>query len=135
MLSVDHDSISRVNMDNGSLEPLQELPLSSEAGDYGAEIVFNSAGDRVYASSRGTGVMVVYSLDPDTENLARIQELQQNGSWPRHFALGEDLLVTSDQRGDSLQVMHVMHADDSGLLIPGKIVDTEMAPAFIAFLN
>ena len=121
-------------MDNGALEPLQELTLSSEAGDYGAEIAFNSDGDRVYASSRGTGVMVVYSLDLDTERLERLQELSQHGSWPRHFALGEDILVTSDQRGDSLQILHVEAA--TGQLIPGKIVDTpEPAPAFVTFLN
>ena len=121
-------------MDNGSLEPLQELALSSEEADYGAEVVFNSAGDRVYASSRGTGVMVVYSLDPDTERLERLQELSQQGSWPRHFALGEDILVTSDQRGDSLQVLHVEAA--SGQLIPGKTVTTQdPAPAFVTFLN
>ena len=121
-------------MDNGSLEPLQELPLSSEEGDYGAEIVFNREGDRVYASSRGTGVMVVYSLDPDTETMERIEELSQAGSWPRHFALGEDILVTSDQRGDSLQVLHVEAA--SGQLMPGHVIKTQdPAPAFVTFLD
>ena len=124
----------RINMDTGSLEPLQELALSSEAGDYGAEIVFNSAGDRVYASSRGTGVLVVYSLDPASQKMERIQELQQHGSWPRHFALREDILVTSDQKGDSLQILHVEAA--TGKLVPGNIVNTQdPAPAFVAFLN
>ena len=126
----------RINMDTGSLSPLQELALSSVDGDYGAEIVFNSAGDRVYASSRGTGVLVVYSLDPASQKMERLQEMRQHGSWPRHFALGDDhdILVTSDQRGDSLQILHVEAA--TGQLVPGKIVNTrDPAPAFVTFLN
>ena len=114
---------------------LQELPLSSNPGDYGAEITFNEAGDMLYASSRGTGVIVVYKLDFSSNHprLIRIQEMSQSGSWPRHFVLQDGLLVTSDQKGDSLQVLHV--EPGTGLLIPGKLATTDPGPAFVAFIN
>ena len=92
--------------------------MSSEAEDYGAEIVFNSAGNRVFVSSRVTGVLVEYSLDPNTENPARSCSITAPGL-AFYPGRGPSCLVTSDQRGDSLQIMHVMHADDSDLLYPG----------------
>ena len=122
-------------MKDGSLRLVQELPLSSEAGDYGAEITFDETGDTLYASSRGTGVIIVYRLNSSSSppTLERIQEISQSGSWPRHFVLQDRLLVTTDQKGDSLQVLHV--EPSTGLLIPGKIAATEHSPAFVTFIN
>ena len=101
-------------------------------GDYGAEILFNEAGDKIYASSRGTGVILVYSVS-DNGEVTRVQEVSQSGSWPRHMALQDNILLTSDQKGDTIQVMHV--EPDTGLLIPGKITQTESSPAFVYFLE
>ena len=122
-------------MEDGSMSLLQQLPLSSEVGDYGAEITFNEAGDILYASSRGTGVIVVYRFDASSSHprLERIQEISQSGSWPRHFDLQDGLLVTSDQKGDSLQLMYV--DPGTGLLIPGNLATTDPSPAFVAFIN
>ena len=53
--------------------------MSSEAEDYGAEILFNSAGNRVYVSSRVTGEYSLDSLDPNTEDLARSCSIKAPG--------------------------------------------------------
>ena len=45
---------------DGGLDLIQELELSSTPGDAGAEILVGPTGEFVYASSRGTGVVVVY---------------------------------------------------------------------------
>ena len=115
--------------EDGSLTEPKSVPLSSTEGDYGAEILTNKAGDRVYASSRGTGVIIVYRV---TEGgLERMMEFNKLGSWPRHFALKDDLLVTTDQRGSSAQIVHI---DSQGLLVPGKKFTVEEGPAFVTFL-
>ena len=119
---------------DGTLKLLQEVKLSSEESDYGAEIMFNSAGDRLYASSRGTGVLIVFKFDMFTEKLELIEQLEQHGSWPRHFAMDDEnkIIVTTDQKGHSIQVLHIDQT--SGLLVPGKHVATEENPAFVTFL-
>ena len=52
--------VYRYDGGSGGLELLQELELSSTPGDAGAEILVGPTGEFVYASSRGTGVVVVY---------------------------------------------------------------------------
>ena len=53
------------------------------------------------------------------------------GSWPRHFALQDNILVTTDQHGDSAQIVHV---DSQGLLLPGGTFNVEEKPAFVTFI-
>ena len=64
-----------VDTATGALQLAAEAPLSSEAADYGAEIAWSEAGDRLYASSRGTGVVVVWALQEAVTSLglARLQ--------------------------------------------------------------
>ena len=52
--------VYRYDQTTGELELLQELELSSTQGDAGAEILVGTTGKFVYASSRGSGVVVVY---------------------------------------------------------------------------
>ena len=54
--------VYRYDGGSGGLELIQELELSSTPGDAGAEILVGPTGEFVYASSRGTGVVVVYRL-------------------------------------------------------------------------
>merc|ERR1712066_677677 len=72
--------VYRYDGSSGGLELLQELELSTTPGDAGAEILVGPTGEFVYASSRGTGVVVVYKLE--TDSLVRLQEFQLSGSWP-----------------------------------------------------
>ena len=115
---------------DGSLTETQRLALSSHPGDYGAEILVNTAGDRLYASSRGSGVLLVYRITG--ERLEREENMfNMAGSWPRHFALQENILVTTDQHGDSAQIVHL---DSQGLLLPGRTFTVEEQPAFVTFI-
>merc|ERR1711892_176921 len=125
----------RVNPENGSLTLLQTLTLSTDPGDYGAEVLFGPQEDFVYASSRGTGVVLVYGLDKGQDKLERLQEFKLQGTWPRHMAIKEDLLVVADQKGNTLQVIKINQK--TGLLenIENNIEDkTPEGPAFVAFL-
>ena len=129
LLSLNSSFLRRIQTDGGLTET-QRLPLSSHRGDYGAEILVNTAGDRLYASSRGSGVLLVYRITGD--RLEREENMfNMSGSWPRHFALRENILVTTDQRGRSAQVVHI---DSQGLLLPGKTFTVEEQPAFVTFL-
>ena len=115
---------------DGSLTQTQEQPLASAKDDYGAEILTNQAGNRLYASSRGSGVMVVYKITE--EGLEREEgECKLELSWPRHFALQDKFLVAVDQMGSSAQIVHI---DSEGLLRPGKTFTVEKKPAFVTFL-
>ena len=115
---------------DGDLTETQRLPLSSHPGDYGAEILVNTAGDRLYASSRGSGVLLVYRISGD--RLEREENMfNMAGSWPRHFALQDNILVTTDQRGAAAQIVHI---DGRGLLLPGKTFAVEEQPAFVTFI-
>ena len=75
---------------------------------------------------------MVYDVS-DKGEVTRVQEVSQMGTWPRHLALRDSILLTSDQRGDTIQVMHV--EQETGLLLPGKMSQTKEAPAFIYFLE
>merc|ERR1711981_346782 len=109
--------VYRIDMEDGSLEYLHSAPLSPDAEDYGAEILL--AGDRVYASSRGTGLICVYNLTQE-DRIVKIQDFYLGGSWPRHFAIKDQILLVADQRGDSVQLVHV--DKDTGMLSGGDMV-------------
>ena len=122
-------SLCRVHQD-GNLTLTQTLLLSSVPSDYGAEVLVNRAGDRLYATSRGSGVIVVYRVT--SQGIQREENVfNLSGSWPRHFALKEDMMVVTDQHGDSAQIVHI---DRDGLLLPGKTFPVEKQPAFVTFL-
>ena len=122
--------VYRLNPSTGGLEELQQLPLSPHPEDYGAEVVVSEDGRTVYASSRGTGVILVYRLAG--EQLGLVQELQLAGTWPRHFALRGKALLVADQHGASLQALTVR---EDGMLESGDMVSTADQPAFVLFIH
>ena len=111
----------------------QEVELSSTDGDAGAEILVGPTGEFVYASSRGTGV-VVYKLEQD-DSLTRIQEFKLNGTWPRSMAIMDTRLVVTDQKGGTLQLLEINPA--TGLIggNPGNVYKTPPEPAFVGFMT
>ena len=44
-------------------------------------------GEFVYASSRGSGVVLVYRIQEAGGRLQRLQEVKLAGSWPRSLAI------------------------------------------------
>jgi len=123
-------AVYKIDLTDGSLELVQEVPLSPQPGDYGAEILLG--GGKVYASSRGSGVICVYNITED-DRLVKIQDFYLGGSWPRHFAIKDQILLVADQRGDSVQLVNI--DKDTGTLWGGDMVGTEDQPAFILFLD
>ena len=113
----------------GGLSLQQEVELSSTEGDAGAEILVQ--GDFVYATSRGSGVLVVYRLQ-ETGLLTRLQELVLAGSWPRSLALRGGLGAVVDQFGDTLQLLLV--DESTGLVTGAGTVATPPGPAFVHFI-
>jgi len=125
--------VYRYDRTSGQLDLLQELELSSTPGDAGAEILVGSTGQFVYASSRGSGVVVVYRIEFD-DSLVRVQEHKLSGTWPRSFAIRDNVMVVVDQHGDSLEVIKV--DNESGLLSStGTVVATPPQPSFVGFMD
>jgi 6-phosphogluconolactonase len=124
--------VYRLDESTGSLELTQELQLSSAGGDAGAEILVGPSGKFVYASSRGTGVVVVYRLEDD-DTLTRVEEFNLGGSWPRSMAIKDSMLVVIDQYGDSVQVLSI--DQDTGKLQGGALYPTPSQPSFVDFMG
>ena len=133
-----HTSYFKINLflrfSNEGLELASEVELSSTATDYGAEILVGANGEFVYASSRGTGVVVVYKLEQD-DSLTRIQEFKLNGTWPRSMAIMDTRLVVTDQKGGTLQLLEIN--PETGLIgeNPGYVYKTPPEPAFVGFMT
>jgi len=94
--------VYRVNMETSELTQLDQVKLSSKDTDFGAEILVQ--GDFVYCTSRGSGVLVVYRivLTGDTHTLARLQEVDLAGTWPRSLDIKGRLGAVIDQKGDTV---------------------------------
>jgi len=123
--------VYRLDESTGNLELIQELELSSNGGDAGAEILVGPTGQFIYASSRGTGVVVVYRLEGDT--LTRVEEFNLIGSWPRSMAIRDSVMVVIDQYGDSVQVVTI--DQETGRLQGGALYNTPSAPSFVDFMD
>ena len=69
----------RLSVSDGSLEHVQSVELSPHAADYGAEIVLGAGGEHVYATSRGSGVVLVYQVEQE-DRLVKVQEFYLGGT-------------------------------------------------------
>jgi len=124
--------VYRLDESTGDLNLIQELALSSNGDDAGAEILVGPTGQFVYASSRGTGVVVVYKLEQD-DTLTRVEEFLLSGTWPRSMAIKDNMMLVADQYGDSVQV--VMIDQESGKLTGGDLYPTPSQPSFVDFMD
>jgi len=124
-----------------SMSLIQVQQLSRHPTDYGAEILVQD--EHVFATSRGTGILVVYKIDLDGK-LSRSQEVPLAGSWPRGFTLTRGLAAAVDQKGDSVQLLAIAQPGkveaigqvvDGGFIVAGASVPTPPMPAFVAFVK
>ena len=68
------------------------------------------------------------------DSLVRVQEHKLSGTWPRSFAIRDNVMVVVDQHGDSLEVIKV--DNESGLLSStGTVVATPPQPSFVGFMD
>ena len=102
-----------------------------------AEILLHPNREWVYVSSRGLGLVAIFHLAPDKEELTKVQEFSIQGTWPRSMALSPagDVLVVADQFSDSLQLLAVNPKD--GKLNPkGQgVIKTPPQPSFVTFVR
>jgi len=124
--------VYRLDDNTGSLELLQELEVSSNGDNTGGEILVGPSGQFVYASSRGTGVVVVYRLEAD-DTLVWVEEFNLEGIWPRSMAIRDNLMVVIDQFGDSVQVLTI--DQETGKLEGGQLYPTPSQPSFVDFMD
>lgn len=114
----------------------QELELSSTPGDAGAEILVGPSGQFVYGSSRGSGVVLVYSLEED-DTLVKVQEYNLSGTWPRSMAIRDNLMVVADQYGEAIQVLNIDPV--TGMLNTDNMEHNTLAappgPSFVGFME
>eukprot|EP00092_Neocalanus_flemingeri_P008116 GFUD01008756.1.p1 GENE.GFUD01008756.1~~GFUD01008756.1.p1 ORF type:complete len:351 (+),score=110.46 GFUD01008756.1:40-1092(+) len=122
----------RLDDSTGNLELIGELEVSSNGEDTGAEILVGPSGQFVYASSRGTGVVVVYRLE-ENDTLVRVEEYNLGGIWPRSMAIRDNLMVVIDQFGDSVQVLTI--DQETGKLQGGDLYTTPSQPSFVDFME
>ena len=133
-----HTSYFKINLflrfSNEGLELASEVELSSTATDYGAEILVGANGEFVYASSRGTGVVVVYKLEQD-DSLVKMQEFNLVGTWPRSMAIRDTMMVVTDEHGDTVQLLEI--DPTTGMLSgnPNNVYKTPTRPSFVDFMN
>ena len=70
----------------------------------------------------------------ENDSLERVQEFQLSGTWPRSMAIRANMMVVTDQHGDSLEVVHVDNV--TGMLSQtGKIYSTPSQPSFVDFMD
>ena len=111
---------------------MQEIELSPHKNDYGAEIAVGPTKQHVYASSRGSGIMIVYKLTTDNR-LVKIQQFYLAGTWPRHFVIHDYIMLVADQKGASLQALVIDKM--TGKLEAGSMVSTLPNPAFVCIVK
>jgi len=128
--------VYKYDSSNGMFDLAQELELSSTPGDAGAEILVGPSGQFVYGSSRGSGVVLVYSLEED-DTLVKVQEYNLSGTWPRSMAIRDSLMVVADQYGEAIQVLNIDPV--TGMLNTDNMDHNTFAappgPSFVGFME
>ena len=122
--------VYNVNYLTGDLVLNQQLKLSSNDKDAGAEVLLSEDGKTLYVSSRGTGIIAVFKQNG--KEYEKVQELKLGGTWPRSVAIKIDTLLMADQVGNNTQVISI---NEDGMLKAGQILPTPPSPAFVMFLN
>jgi len=125
-----------LNPTDGSLTSIQQLHLSSTTGDSGGEILLGPNRDFIYASSRVTGVVVVYRLNTHEDSLERLQELTLGSIWPRSMVIKDQMLMVASKWDNALEMIKI--DQDTGLLEKPEnnmFTNTPDQPAFIMLLE
>lgn len=90
----------------GLLHPIQTistLPPEFKGHDQSAEIQIDRTGRYLYASNRGHDSIAVFSIDPQSGKLEKVQTSPVLGEWPRSFVLdptGKFVLVANQNSND-----------------------------------
>ena len=97
-------SVFDPDVSTGVLHQVAALPASSstvDGGNYPAGIALSRDATRVYVSNRGRDTIATFDVDAQGD-LTLIDEVSCGGSWPRHFAIVEDVMLVANQKSDSV---------------------------------
>lgn len=79
-----------------------------------AGIALSRDATRLYVSNRGHDTITTYDVDA-AGGLTPIDEVSCGGSWPRHFAIVDDVMLVANQKSDSVDAFAL---DSTGLPRP-----------------
>ncbi|MEX2580395.1 MAG: lactonase family protein [Verrucomicrobiales bacterium] len=128
----------RVDAESGALDPVQAistLPEGTEKAGSTAEVVSHPSGKFLYGSNRGHDTIVVYSIDPDSGRLTRIENEPIQGETPRNFAVhpGGEWLLAAGQNSDSIAVFAI-DGESGELEFSGQRIDVP-SPVCVRFVE
>ena len=85
----------------GVLREVATVPSTSGPPSAPASIALSADNRRLYISNRGADTIATFDVDAGGD-LTGIDEVPTGGSWPRHFAIVDDLLFVANQKGNSV---------------------------------
>lgn len=126
------------NAKNGSLKVIQTLstlPENFAGEDTSAEIQIDKTGRHLYASNRGNDSITMFSIDPQSGKLAKMQVEPTQGKGPRNFVLDPSgkYLLAANQFTNSIVEFSIDSA--SGRIHPDGITEEVGAPVCILFVR
>ena len=118
-----------------SIQNVSTRPEGFSGQDYGpAEILIDELGKYVYASNRGPGSIVVYSVDPSNGHLKMIQTAQTGGTFPRGVEIDPTghFLFVGDQKANWFELFKIH--PQTGQLSPGGVQYNTPSPVSFNFV-
>jgi len=88
----------------GVLRQVATVPATLSTVDgvnFPAGILLAADASRLYVSNRGRDSITTFAIDAHAD-LDPIDEVSTGGSWPRHFAIVEDVMLVANQRSGSI---------------------------------
>jgi 6-phosphogluconolactonase len=91
------------------VETLVLLPKAAPENTTAADLHLSPSGRHLYASVRGVDQIVVFSLDAESGQASRVQQIASGGSSPRNFAIDPSgrFLLAANQRSNSIAVFRI----------------------------
>jgi 6-phosphogluconolactonase len=116
------------------IQDLSTLPEGFNGENNSAEIQIDKSGRYLYASNRGHDSIAVFSIDPKSGKLTKVQTISTQGKTPRNFSLDPTgkYLLAANQDSDTIVVFKV--DQKSGQLTPGGQTVTVPSPVCIDFI-
>ena len=85
----------------GVLREVAAIPSTAGRPSFPASIALSADRSRLYVSNRGADTIATFAVDA-AGDLAPVAEVSSGGSWPRHFAIVNDVMFVANERSDSV---------------------------------
>ena len=85
----------------GVLHEVAALPSTAGPPSFPASIALSADRARLYVSNRGADTIATFAVD-GLGDLTPVDEVPCGGSWPRHFAIVDDIMFVANERSDSV---------------------------------